>query len=449
MKLLAAIALSLACAHVLPASDSLLQATHQNDLAAAAELIGKGASANAANGYGVTPLFPACENGNPRMVALLLTAGAEVNASQPNGETPLMTAARTGDAECVQLLIDAGANLDSTEAKGQTALMWAAAEGHSMAVDTLIKAGADIRRRLDSGFDAMLFAVRNGHLETVRLFLEAGIDVDQPAPAKGGGKRMRSGTTALMLAVENGHFELALELATAGADPNSQNSGYAPLHALSLARKNWRGDGPNDIPPPGVSGSVGSLEFVKKIVAAGADPNIRIKSKAGGWGDLDTAGATPFLLAAANGDLPLMQALLEAGADPNIPTDEGGTPLLAAAGLGVHAPGEEPSTEAESIEVIAFLLARGADINAVDKRGETAMHCAAYKIAPALVAFLDEKGADIEIWNRKNRRGWTPLLITQGYRPGNFRPSKDTENAVAKVMRARGAKVAEAPPRTK
>jgi hypothetical protein len=35
------------------------------------------------------------------------------------------------------------------------------------------------------------------------------------------------------------------------------------------------------------------------------------------------------------------------------------------------------------------------------------------------------------VWNRKNRFGWTPLLIAQGYRFGNFKPSPDTVAAIA------------------
>src|SRR5207248_2550077 len=55
--------------------------------------------------------------------------------------------------------------------------------------------------------------------------------------------------------------------------------------------------------------------------------------------------------------------------------------------------------------------------------GETAMHGAAYKNLPGAVKFLADKGARIDIWNRKNKFGWTPLRIAEGYRFGNFKPS--------------------------
>jgi uncharacterized protein len=64
------------------------------------------------------------------------------------------------------------------------------------------------------------------------------------------------------------------------------------------------------------------------------------------------------------------------------------------------------------------------------------------------VQLLADRGANPEIWNQKNKRGWTPLLIAQGFRPGNFRPSRDTMAAFEKVMRERGLEIPPPPPRS-
>jgi hypothetical protein len=85
-----------------------------------------------------------------------------------------------------------------------------------------------------------------------------------------------------------------------------------------------------------------------------------------------------------------------------------------------------------------LLLEVGADVNAADKNGETAMHGAAYQSRARLVDLLAEHGADINLWNRKNKFGWTPLMIAQGHRPGNFRPAPDTIAAIERIMRAAG-----------
>jgi uncharacterized protein len=129
--------------------------------------------------------------------------------------------------------------------------------------------------------------------------------------------------------------------------------------------------------------------------------------------------------------------LVELGADLDLPNVERATPLLAAAGVGVLGDGDESAgTEADAIATVSYLLSLGADVNAVDDNGNTAMHGAAYKSWPQLVKYLAEHGANPRVWNRKNQNGWTPLLIAQGHRPGNFRPSPETEAALRQVMPA-------------
>jgi ankyrin repeat protein len=139
--------------------------------------------------------------------------------------------------------------------------------------------------------------------------------------------------------------------------------------------------------------------------------------------------------------------LLELGADWRIPNRDNYTALLAAAGVGALGSGSElPGTEEEAIETVRLLLELGADVNAVAEQGETAMHGAAYHERPALVRFLVDNGADISIWNNKNKFGWTPLLIAHGHRPGNYRPSPATIVAIEAVMRDSGV---EPPPYTR
>jgi ankyrin repeat protein len=431
------------------AQDSpLLRAVYNDDAKTAAELVRSGADVKAANRYGVTPLSVACETGNPAMVELLLKAGADPNGALPGSETALMTASRTGRLDAVKVLLAHGADVHAKESKrGQTAVMWASAEGHADVVETLIAAGADFRARLDSGFTALLFAAREGKKDVVRVLLKAGAEINETVqPKRPGGKGPRAGSTALHLATGNAHFELAAFLVEHGADPNAMGPGYAPLHMVPSVRKPGLGD--ND-PAPDGSGNMTSLQFVKFLAEHSANLNARMTRKVGfGLTSFNTNGSTPFLLAALTDDAELMRLLAKLGADPKLPNIDNATPLIAAAGLGTRSPGEDAGTESECVEALKAALELGNDVNAVDNNGETAMHGAAYKNYPKAVEFLASHGAKIDVWNRPNKQGWTPLVIAQGLRFGNFKPSPVTVAAIAKLLTSAGLPVPDPPKRT-
>jgi hypothetical protein len=114
-----------------------------------------------------------------------------------------------------------------------------------------------------------------------------------------------------------------------------------------------------------------------------------------------------------------------------------------AAGVGTRSPGEDAGTESEALEAVKVALELGGNLNAVDNNGETAMHGAAYKFLPSVVRLLAEKGARIEVWNKPNKSGYTPLKIAaEGFkRETNMKTSPDTAAAIREVMKAAGADV--------
>ena len=424
-------------------------AAYHDDAETVALLAQAGANVNAINRYGVPPLAQACTNGNAAIVKLLLQAGADANATMKGGESVLMLAARSGDVNAVKALLAQGAKPETRERLGQTALMWAAAEGHTAVVRALIEAGADINATVDSGFKAFFFAVRGGHLDTVRALLAAGADVNammqRPARAGAGGGRRGAArgpaTSPLMLAVQNGHFELAIALIDAGADPNDVRTGFTPLHVLAMMRRPDSSDSSDPAPPVG-SGRLSSADLVREIVKRGGKVNFRLPmgtpKQPASWSSVRSEGATPFLFAADRVDIPLMRLLLELGADPLLPNSDGTTPLMAAAGVGTNEPQEEAGEESEAVEAVKMLLDLGADINTVDKNGDTAMHGAAFNISPLVVKLLAARGADPQIWKNPNKAGGTPLFIAEGYISRLPRPDAPTIEAITKLMLAAG-----------
>ena len=422
-------------------------AAYHDDAETAGLLLRAGAHVNAVNRYGLPPLAVACSSGSGAVVTLLLAAGADANATMKSGETALMMAARSGSLEAVGALLARGARHDARERRGQTALMWAAAEGHAAVVRALIENGADINATLDSGFTPFFFAVREGHIDVVREFLKKSVDVNatlqrgERAPGSSSPyKPVGKGTSPLLLAVQNGHFELAIALVDAGADPNDRRTGFTPLHTLTWVRKPDSSD--SSEPAPVGSGRLTSLQFVREIVKRGANVNLRLEKGApkvpNTSSRIGTEGATPFLLAADRSDVPLMRLLQELGADPLLANLINTTPLMAAAGLGTTEPLEEAGEEPEAAEAVKMLLDLGADINAVDGNGDTAMHGAAYNQYPLVVKLLADRGADPKIWNQRNKQGVTPLFAAEGHIGRLPRPDPPTIDAVTRLMLAAG-----------
>ena len=394
-------------------------AAHVDDLAIADLLIRAGARAAVANENGFTPLHLACTNRNAAMVERLLSAGADANAASLNGETVLMTCARSGEPRAVKALLVKGARVNVKEkAHSQTPLMWAAAQRHPEVTELLIEAGADINAQsltyaqtvvgeqtqrfgreelnytvLRGGSTPLLFAARSGDTGSVRLLLAAGAKVNDALP---------DGTSALVLAAHSGHGDTAALLLEKGANPDAAESGYTALHAAVL-----RSD----------------LKLVQALLARKANPDLRTTK--GTPLRRDTTdfnlpatliGSTPYLLAARFLEPEIMKALAAGGADKTLTMRDGTTALMLATGAssgngstrrGIAViDGAVIEPESAVLQSVAAALDLGADVNASNQAGETALHAAASKGLNTVVQLLADKGAQL---NAKNKRGLTPL----------------------------------------
>ena len=398
-------------------------------------LIGAGADVDAADRYGVTPLVLACTNASPGMVTRLIEAGADPHGAQATGETALMTCARGGIVEAVTPLLAAGVDVNAGEAtNGQTALMWAAWEGHTDVVRTLLDHAAEVDARTTTGYTALVLAAREGYRETTEALLEAGADVNAAAV---------DGTSALLVATIRRHLDHAEFLLDQGADPNL-GPGFSPLHWASGKWDTELNDLSNGVAegnqwsPFGGLHAEDRLRMVRLFLEHGADPNLRTARNPGFGiqvkGHLgNMRGSTPFVIAAKANDLPVMRELIAAGADPFIPTVDGTTALMHAAGVG-HEPGITRSTEVEALDAVHLVVEVGGDVNAVNEKGDSALHGAAWRErADSIVQFLVDRGADIDA---KNLRAWTPLVIAEGIHTGGNYIKSDTTAALLRKLGA-------------
>jgi ankyrin repeat protein len=459
---------------------ALHEAARYDNLEIADLLIAAGADVSAATRYNITPLSLACANGSAAMIERLLKAGADPNSTSEAGQTALMTAALSGKVDAVKLLLAHGAKVNVQEpTKGQTALMWAASEGNTAAAESLIEFGADIKAKSKAGYTPLLFAVRSGYKDTVQALLKHGANSNDVAP---------DGTSALNMAVMNAYFEVAAVLLDHGANPNAPDARGSALHTLAWLRKpgsdGGNGLGHRSYAPPLPTGNMTALELAKALLDHGANPNIRIAwqekkfEKEGGTMRnppliqlgrhyLTYVGATPFYVAAHNGDAPYMRLLAEHGADPKMPNILGITPLIAASGLD-YWEGEAPGpftgvTEAERLEAVKLALDLGNDINAAadfgdypmegdpaytllyyplnmdqlmgkvlgDPRwsGSTALHGAVVSGQPGIVQYLVDHGARLDA---KTKTGWTPLMLAGGVFFANAKKDYPVEAAILK-----------------
>ena len=424
-------------------------AAHRSDLEATELLMEAGADVDAANALGATPLWLAAKNGAAGIAERLLDAGANPNVTLRMGETPLMSAARSGSLAVVEMLLDRGADVNAAEReRGQTALMWAAAQQHADVVRLLAERGADLHSRTQvweqlentagntntsgnfrmrhGGSTALLFAARNGDLATARALVEAGADVDDTAAA---------GSSALVIAAHSGHGPLGVYLLEEGADPNVAAAGYTALHAATLR---------------------GQAALAAALLAHGADLDAIVERGTPGRrfsADFSirhqAVGANTFWLAARYGELDILRALAEWGADPNVAPASRWSSLKAAMGVPqisqedrrnrVDAPDsvEHIDQEELTLDLARIVLDLGVDVNQAADRGNTALHDAVRTGFASVVDLLAARGADVDALND---RGQTPLVLAETSLPVlGSNGLRSTQPEIAARLRELGA----------
>ena len=427
-------------------------------------LVKAGADVDARTGTGATALMFAAASGDTAAVKALIAGGAQLDAKEREREqTPLIFAAAANRVEVVKVLVAAGANKNAATKVVDLMALSANGEnpdGRNLAAKPETLNGAAARgaatprtpvasRQRQPGLDRgylineqvhtqggmtpLLFAARQGYTDVALVLLDAGVDINQ--------QRKGDQVSALLTATINGHFDLAKTLLDRGANPNlAGENGVAPLYAaINLM---WASRAGYPQPRAQLNQQVGYLEYMKALLDKGADPNARVNKKV--WysnynfdqSGVEETGSTAFWRAAYAADVAAMRMLVSYGADPNIPTvkppergefgdagrrvivDVSGVPpvpvggpgvpvLLASTGVGYgegFAGNSHRFAPGGLLAGVKYLVEEvGADVNARDHEGNSALHHAASRGDVEMLKYLVSKGADPLVVNREGQ----------------------------------------------
>jgi ankyrin repeat protein len=469
---------------------ALIWAAYNGDAELVQRLLAAGADPDAKNEFGSFALSEAAIGGYTEVIAALLEGGATADAANPEGETALMAVARTGNVRAATLLLDAGADVNAIELWGQqSALMWAAAQKQPAMIKLLIARGADVNARgavrnwerkvireprpkdmNQGGFTPLLYAAREGCIECAKELIAGGADLDLHDPHR---------VTPLIMALLNLHFDFAAYLIEAGADVNKWDLyGRTPLYmAADTSTLPVMGNGAMVVLPS--MDKLTAIDVARLLLEKGANVNAQLKRRPPyrnvpqdrGGDSILSFGATPLLRAARAGDTPMVELLLEHGALVDLPSNQGVTPLMAAAGVefGLRVTRGRNRTDESVMSTMRALLDAGADINArmlVEPQGEaaahllvieqrlsdyrydyrgrqvpspravphrTALHGAAMKGFTSIVKFLAENGADLYATDANGR---TALDLAQGnYNEPFLRQAAEPHDETAAVLK--------------
>jgi ankyrin repeat protein len=202
----------------------------------------------------------------------------------------------------------------------------AAAEGRVDELENLTRHGANVNATGIDGMTALYWALDRSSKQGVSWLLEHGADPNAIFA--------RDGTSATSLAAMHEDSWYLKEILAHGGDPNFRNplNKNTPLFdALAAHRDN----------------------NVRVLITAGADMNT-----------LNSIGATPMFVAAANQRYELVYDMLKAGADPTVKIGKSGKTVLSVIRRSRVPPGAPPYEW--QLKVVDFLRQKGLDVERSD-----------------------------------------------------------------------------------
>jgi ankyrin repeat protein len=387
-------------------NEDLLEAVDKGDLSKAERALSKKANPEARGKKGATALMLAAEAGHVGIARMLLAAGANVATTREGGISAIHHAAGGGQPGMLKALLASGASVSARTDSGITPLTAAGRAGNVEALKVLLDAGADRSEKEDSGLTAFIASAQAGCLECLQLVRIPGEDINT---------KTAKGHSVLDYAVASRSLPVLQYLFEQGATFEAAKSAKDQV-LFSFITK------PSDVLLKKPASNVETFRF---LIARGASLEPRTAEK----------GQTPLILAAEMGDAGAVQALVEAKADVNArDKEEEATALIRTANRNVienakmllaigertsrgkiFSPAEKSdksSATANRLAIARALLQGGADVNAANKDGSTALHRATQLGDVELVQLLLAAGANV---NAQAKGGRTALITSAAW----------------------------------
>ncbi|QMW36872.1 hypothetical protein G4B11_000108 [Aspergillus flavus] len=375
---------------------------------------------------GLTPVYESSQWGQYAMLKCLLELGADPNMGACTKTTtprwsPLVAAAEEGHDECVRVLLDYGANTNIPGPWGtDTPLRYAAVNGHEATCRALLDGGADPNCPLIS--PPLLIELFNYSNEipssTMLNLLDLFLDRGAQANAKD-----ESGTTALTMAVTRGEESLVRCLLDHGADPRASgdpfgllaiaiDQGGSLIRLLAERGANLETRNHQDVTPLMYAATRCHTDALAALLQWNVVIDAEVNHTKPDW-----PGWTALCFAANHDNQKCLKLLIEAGADLSHRTADGFCPIHLAGecsalrllleyrkrididertSFGSTALMLATADPPAPIDRIKLLINAGANLNAQDKNGDTALTLAACQNnIPAASILLQEPDIDI------------------------------------------------------
>ncbi|XP_067928929.1 serine/threonine-protein phosphatase 6 regulatory ankyrin repeat subunit B-like [Watersipora subatra] len=400
---------------------------------------------------GDTILHLAAQKKDSELAKLACERGASVNAQNHKGFTPLHISAEEGDENMIRYLyfsVKADPNICD---KQQRSVLHAAAErGHTTIVDLLVdKIKADPLTRSKDGSTLIHAASSSGHAETAIALLRKGVPLMMPN---------KNGAICLHMAAQHGHVSVVKSLLAKGAAVDAKTKDqYTALHIAVEAcqplviqtllgygaQVELKGGKTKETPLHIAARITGAEQCVDMLIKCGADVN-----------NYKENGETALHIAARYGHLKVVQSLLLENSDPTSPSKTGETPVHISVRYchwevcnellqfvtnkeskfdttilvnqacnegetAVHLAAEILKSQIhhdfEDTDLMKLLLEYGGDTNIPNKLTmETAVHyCARAGNADIMLEIVkrtDPSKIQIAV-NKQSKNGWSPLLV--------------------------------------